>query len=138
VATKYIIDTHTLLWYIANDPLLGSNAGIVLDDQTSELILPAIALAEACYIIERGKVALALSDLLTAIDTDARVTFAPLDRAIIERTTTLMAVTEMHDRQHLTWTPLPPKSLKGLAPAPTGLEPACLRILLLLHASAAQ
>lgn len=99
MATKYIIDTHTLLWYIADDPLLGKSAGIILDDRASELVLPAIALAEACFIIGRGKVSLSLSDLLAAIDTDTRITFIPLDRAIIERTTALTVIGEMHDRQ---------------------------------------
>lgn len=99
MATRYIIDTHTLLWYIANDPLLGPSAGLILDDLTSELVLPAIVLAEACFIIERGKVPLALPDLLAAIDSDPRLVFFPLDRALIERTTTLTAIGEMHDRQ---------------------------------------
>lgn len=99
MAIRYIIDTHTLLWYIANNPLLGSNAGLVLDDPGSILVLPAIALAEACFIIERGKVSLTLADLLSAIDSDLRITFIPLDRAIIERTATLTTIGEMHDRQ---------------------------------------
>jgi len=99
VAAKYIIDTHTLLWYISDAPTLGKNAGAVLDDPTSELILPAIVLAEACYIVEQGKVPLALADLLGAIDSDQRISFIPLDRVIVERTTTLTSVLEMHDRQ---------------------------------------
>lgn len=96
---RHIIDTHTLLWYVTDDPLLGKNAGIILDDQASNLVLPAIVLAEACFIIERGKVKLALSLLLAAIDSDPRLTFVPLDRNIIERTTSLTSIIEMHDRQ---------------------------------------
>ena len=99
MATKYIIDTHTLLWYIADDPALGTAAGAILDDATSELVLPAIAFAEACFIIERGRVSLALSDLMSAIDSDTRLIFVSLDRVIIERTTTLTVIGEMHDRQ---------------------------------------
>lgn len=99
MATKHIIDTHTLLWYIADDPMLGKNAGAVLDDPGSELILPAMAFAEACFIIERKRVSLALSDLLAAINSDKRLTFVALDRAIIERTTALTVIGEMHDRQ---------------------------------------
>jgi len=99
VATKYIIDTHTLLWYIADAPALGKSAGAILDDPESELLLPAIVLAEACYIVEQGKVPLAIADLLGAIDSDRRITFISLDRVIVERTTTLTPVLEMHDRQ---------------------------------------
>jgi PIN domain nuclease of toxin-antitoxin system len=99
VAIQYIIDTHTLLWYVADDRALGKNAGTVLDDPTSELILPAIVFAEACFIVERGKVSLSLPALIAAIDSDERITFVSLDRTIIERTITLTAVGEMHDRQ---------------------------------------
>ncbi len=79
--------------------MLGKNAGAVLDDPGSELILPAMAFAEACFIIERKRVSLALSDLLAAINSDKRLTFVALDRAIIERTTALTVIGEMHDRQ---------------------------------------
>ncbi|MCW3053020.1 MAG: PilT protein domain protein [Chthonomonadales bacterium] len=99
MAIQYIIDTHTLLWYVADDRALGKNAGTVLDDPTSELILPAIVFAEACFIVERGKVSLSLPTLIAAIDSDERITFVSLDRTIIERTITLTTVGEMHDRQ---------------------------------------
>ena len=99
MATRYVVDTHTLLWYIADERMLGKRAGAILDDPTSDLVLPAIVLAEACYIIEQGKVSLALSDLLAAIDNDLRITLIPLDRIIVERTTKLSVVPEMHDRQ---------------------------------------
>ena len=99
MSTRYVVDTHTLLWYIADERMLGKRAGAILDDPTSQLVLPAIVLAEACYIIEQGKVSLALSDLLAAIDNDLRITLIPLDRTIVERTTKLTVVREMHDRQ---------------------------------------
>lgn len=99
MAVRYILDTHTFLWYIADDPRLGTTAGALLDDPANELILPAIVLAEACFIVEQGKVDLGLVDLLEAIDSDIRILFVPLDRVIVERTTTLTTIREMHDRQ---------------------------------------
>ncbi len=48
MATKNIVDTHALVWYLEGNPGLGSNAKSVLDEPTSELIVPIIALAEAC------------------------------------------------------------------------------------------
>ena len=99
MATKYLIDTHTLLWYIADDPALSANAGAILDDPSSEFVLPATVLAEACWIIQRGRVALSLAALFTAIDTDPRIILYPLDRTVIERSNGLAAISEMHDRQ---------------------------------------
>ena len=98
---KYVVDTHALLWYLANHPRLGAAAGAVLHDSQSDLVLPATAFAEACWIVASGRVALAVADVLNAVNADPRITVYPLDRAVIERTTQpdLAAIAEMHDRQ---------------------------------------
>ncbi len=97
--TKHFVDTHAFLWYLAGSPLLGENAKAILQEPASALLLPATALAEACWIVQRGRVALTISDILTAIDNDPRIVIVPLDRTIIERSNTLTAIGEMHDRQ---------------------------------------
>jgi hypothetical protein len=62
------------------------------------LILPAIGLAEASFIVERGKTSIpSVSDLHTAVSGDPRIVVYPLDRAIIEITNTLLSINEMHD-----------------------------------------
>lgn len=99
VGVKRFVDTHTFLWYLAGSAQLGSAAKVVLQDPTSELFLPAIALAEACWIVERRSVGLTVSDLLTALDNDARITVYPLDRIVIERSNRLTSISEMHDKQ---------------------------------------
>ena len=99
MATRHYVDTHAFLWYIAGNALLGSAARAILQNPASELFLPATALAEACWIVDRGRVALAVSDVLTAIDNDSRITLVPLDRSVIERSNELTAIGEMHDRQ---------------------------------------
>jgi PIN domain nuclease of toxin-antitoxin system len=99
VATRHFVDTHAFLWYLAGSAQLGSAAKAILQDPTSELYIPATALAEACWIVERGRVALTVSDVLTAIDNDPRITILPLDRSVIERSNGLTAIGEMHDRQ---------------------------------------
>ena len=52
---KYVVDAHTLIWFFTDSPRLGRRASLVLDDLESELILPIIALAEASWIVERGR-----------------------------------------------------------------------------------
>jgi hypothetical protein len=72
----------------------------VLDDPTSILILPLIALAEACWAVERGRTkVLSVAHLLADVDADPRVMLVPLDRAILDRSIALTAISEMHDRQ---------------------------------------
>jgi PIN domain nuclease of toxin-antitoxin system len=100
LATKYVVDTHALIWFLDDDARLGANADEALSDPDSELILPIIALAEGCWIIESGRTNLpSVTDLLSAIDADSRITVMPLTRAILDRTLALTAINEMHDRQ---------------------------------------
>ena len=95
----HVVDTHGLLWFFAGDPRLGANARTVLSDPASQLVLPATVLAEAIWIIERGRVAVSYTALLAAIDADGRFRFCPLDRAIVEESASLTTIGEMHDRQ---------------------------------------
>jgi PIN domain nuclease of toxin-antitoxin system len=52
---KYVIDTHALVWFLEGNTRLGNKAKIVLADSKSQLVLPAIALAEAVWIVERAR-----------------------------------------------------------------------------------
>ena len=100
VEMQYIVDTHALIWFLEGNPRLGIAAKQVLENSESKLVLPAIALAEASFIVERGKTSIpSVSDLHTAVNCDPRIVVCPLDRAIIEITNTLLSINEMHDRQ---------------------------------------
>src|SRR4051794_24043620 len=70
-----------------------------MDDPASQLYLPIIALAEACWIVEHHKSKVpSVSVLLSRVDADPRITVMSLDRATLEVANTLTAVGEMHDR----------------------------------------
>jgi PIN domain nuclease of toxin-antitoxin system len=97
---KYVIDIHALIWFLEGNPKLGAAAKSALSNSTSELILPAIALAEAAWIVERGRTSIpSVAHLFNAIKTDLRVTIYQIDRSVIEQSSTLSTITEMHDRQ---------------------------------------
>src|SRR5262245_61408074 len=71
-----------------------------MSDPASELVLPIIALAEACWIVEHGKSTIpSVPNLLAAVDADPRVEVMPLDRDILNRSQALSVIDEMHDRQ---------------------------------------
>jgi PIN domain nuclease of toxin-antitoxin system len=100
MATKYIVDTHALVWNLEGNPHLGSNAKTILADSSSELLLPIIALADACWIVEHGKSTISnVHELLAAVDADPRVEIATLNREILDRSLGLAVIDEMHDRQ---------------------------------------
>jgi len=94
------VDAHALIWYLENNPRLGPDARRALDDSESKLYVPAIALAEACWIAEHGRSRIpSVQALLADMDADARVIVVPLDRRVLDVAATLTAIGEMHDRQ---------------------------------------
>jgi PIN domain nuclease of toxin-antitoxin system len=97
---KYILDTHALIWFLEDNSRLSDRAQEIMLEPTSDLVLPAIALAEAVWIVARGKTSIPSAEaLLAAISGDRRVTIYPLDKEVIEQTLKLVNIHEMHDRQ---------------------------------------
>ncbi|NMG17974.1 type II toxin-antitoxin system VapC family toxin [Brasilonema bromeliae] len=97
---KYVIDTHALIWFLEGNPRLGSNAKTILSNPESQLIIPATALAEAVWIVERGRTSISSAiALLSAVNADTRIVVYPLDTNVIQQTINLSAIAEMHDRQ---------------------------------------
>ena len=100
MTTRYVVDTHTLIWFLEENPRLGSQAKTLLQDPESALVIPIIVLAEACWMIEHGKTSIPSSrPFLDAVAADPRVRVIPLDQAVLDKTLSLTAVTKMHDRQ---------------------------------------
>ena len=96
---KYVVDTHGLIWFLEGNPRLGTNAKTILADSKSQLILPGIALAEAVWIVDRGRTSIpSVVDLLGAVDADPRIVIYPVDETVIKQSISLSAITEMHDR----------------------------------------
>jgi PIN domain nuclease of toxin-antitoxin system len=97
---KYVLDTHALVWFLENNPKLGGKARIELQLSTSELFIPAIVLAEMCWMIEHRRTSIqSATDLFAAIDADLRIKIVPLTRNIVQLSTSLTQIGEMHDRQ---------------------------------------
>ncbi len=100
MANEYALDAHALVWFLEGNPRLGANARAAMQDPTSVLYLPVIALAEACWVIERGRTSIpSVASFLNDIDADPRIVLVPLDRAILDLSLSLTLINEMHDRQ---------------------------------------
>ncbi len=99
MATKFIVDTHALIWYLESSPRLGNAAKVVLADPVSELVLPLIALAEAVDIVDKRRTKIAsVADLLSDVAKDSRLTLQPFNLEILQVSLQARAVPEMHDR----------------------------------------
>lgn len=99
MGNEYALDAHALIWFLGSNPRLGANARAVIQDPANVLYLPVIALAEACWAVAAGRTSLpSVTALLANVDADPRIAVVALDRAILNRSLTLSAIPEMHDR----------------------------------------
>ena len=68
---QYVIDTHSLLWYVSADTRIGTQAKAVIEEAEAgeiKIIVPAIVLIEAIEVIKKGRIVYNIDDLLQWID----------------------------------------------------------------------
>jgi PIN domain nuclease of toxin-antitoxin system len=95
----YVVDAHALIWYLEANPRLGPAAKAALDDPTAVLHFPVIALAEACWVVEKKRCSIPdVVGFLHTIENDVRLVTVPLDRRVLDLSLTLTTIPEMHDR----------------------------------------
>jgi PIN domain nuclease of toxin-antitoxin system len=80
----FVIDTHTLVWFLSRSPRLSGTVLALLHDPTVRLIIPAIVLAEIKYLSSRGRFAQTLDDVLRVVSTDPRCVLVPIDLNVIQ------------------------------------------------------
>jgi PIN domain nuclease of toxin-antitoxin system len=99
---KYVIDTHALIWFLEGNSRLSEKAKAIICAVNSQLIIPAIVLAEAVWMVEKGRTSIPdPKDIFYIVEADPRVVIYPFDRDVIEMTMKLSAIDEMHNRQIL-------------------------------------
>lgn len=87
--SSVVTDTHTIVWYLANDARLSRTAMQALDlaSATGEPIyVPSICLVELTYLVEKGRLSsLARDRLIRALDEPlAPCRLVPLDRMVAD------------------------------------------------------
>jgi PIN domain nuclease of toxin-antitoxin system len=98
MASKYVLDAHTVIWYLEGNARLGANAKVVLDNSSSEMILPIIALCEAAHVIGKGRTKIKTAkEFLDRIELDPRFEIASLTNEVLKESLPLQ-IPEMHDR----------------------------------------
>lgn len=85
---RAVADTHTIIWYLYDDPRLSQPARTLIEDAASagdQVGLSTITLAEMVYLIEKGRIhPEALHRVLTALDEPTPfLRDLPLDRPIV-------------------------------------------------------
>jgi len=90
----FVVDTHTLVWFLSRSPRLSRAAHAILRDPSVRLIIPVIVLAEIKYLGNRGRFAQTLDDILHVISADPRCFVYPLDLKVVQQAP---AVLDIHD-----------------------------------------
>jgi PIN domain nuclease of toxin-antitoxin system len=96
----YVTDTHSLVWYFADDSRLSDTALTAFDGTIREgiIIVPSVVLAEIMFISRKGKITLTFEETLKKIEEYENIQIAPLDVEILRVADKIEAEMEMHDR----------------------------------------
>lgn len=83
---QYVVDTHALLWYLAGDKRIGSNAkDIIQKCERGEvlIVVPSIVLIESVEIINKKRIIYPIDDLLRYFTENPQFSVNALDHNII-------------------------------------------------------
>ncbi|MCG2698442.1 PIN domain-containing protein [Candidatus Parcubacteria bacterium] len=98
---KYIIDTHTLVWYFTKDKRLGGKAKSILrsaEQDNIEIIIPIIVLLEALDIQEKKKIHFKIENFLDFIDQKDNFSIAELNFLLFKEMIKIGKGLDLHDR----------------------------------------
>ena len=79
----FVVGTHALVWHFDDSPLLGREAGRVLEDETLSLVVSVISLAELKYLASRRRLAMTFAEILELIQNDKRLVVYPVSQDVI-------------------------------------------------------
>ena len=84
----YVTDTHSLVWYLTDDPKLSIDAKRIfknVDDVQDYIFIPCIIFFELLYLIEKKRVALDLDSFIAMVSSSKNYRVEPLCLPIIEK-----------------------------------------------------
>ena len=97
----YVIDTHPLFWFLTNNKRLSSNARIIFEKAEtgeSNIIVPSIVLAELMYLFEKQNLRDKFKEVLKRIEIALNYEVYSLDIEVIDISSKIISVKEIHDR----------------------------------------
>lgn len=95
---RFAADTHSLFWYLENNPKLSEGSRTLFDDQTESgsIVIPTIALAELAYILRKLSLRDRMEKILQYLENEDRFEICPLSKEIIRESIPLSQF-EIHD-----------------------------------------
>lgn len=98
---KYVIDTHTLVWYFTKDERLSNKAKSILrlaEQNNIEIIIPIIVLLETFDIQKKKKIRFKIKKLLDFIEQKDNFIIAELDFSLFKEIIKTGKGLDLHDR----------------------------------------
>lgn len=90
----YVVDTHSLVWFLEANKRLGKRARSILLKADTEIVIPAIVLAESKFLFAKKRISIDLDMIYRRVITARNCTVYPLDEAVIAKMPTTL---EIHD-----------------------------------------
>jgi PIN domain nuclease of toxin-antitoxin system len=97
----YVVDAHALIWFITEDTRLSEEVYRLMEQAElaeTQVLIPAIVLAEIAHIAQRKRVDVAVDEILQRIEDGDGFTVVPFDMAIFQTMLQLPDEWEIHDR----------------------------------------
>ena len=89
---RFIVDTHSLVWFLEDSPRLGTRAKVALQAKNSLLGIPSIVLVEVKYLSTKGRVESSFQKIVDLIEEDNRCTIYPLDIRVASKIPTQLNI----------------------------------------------
>jgi len=96
----YVVDAHSLVWFIAEDDRLSWNANQILEQAEEakvQILVPTVVLAEITHISRKKRVSITIDELLDRIDQSSGFVIVPFDFPIFQTMLKLPREWEIHD-----------------------------------------
>jgi len=84
----YVTDTHTLIWYMTDDPNLSIKAKRIfkkVDNIQEHVFIPCIVFFELLYLIEKKKIGVDFDSFLAMVSSSNNYMIEPMCLPIIEK-----------------------------------------------------
>lgn len=98
---SYLVDTHALAWFIAEDKRLSSLVESLLNQAQEgevQILIPTLVLAELTHIAERGKLKVTIEEVLQRINQGDGFIVVAFDFPVLQMMLTLPKEWDIHDR----------------------------------------
>jgi len=90
----YVLDTHPLVWFLADSERLGPTAKSIFSDAEAEFIIPAIVLAEIKYLHAKKRFSIDVDTVYERVISARNCTIFPVDENVISALPTSL---DIHD-----------------------------------------